>query len=485
MKQIALTFAFVVAVSVGVAARAQDAPAPDSGDKAVAAESTADAQVAAPEKAAPVYGKDPKPRIDEFFKKHFKLDFQLVNIFQYANDSDFDHSVPEPDTYGQSTGMFGTYLKPQLNVYISDFFRFYWEMELGLDLWSRNSTDATLGVDDGGSPAFGIRQRELYADIIYKKLCIRLGYQRLIDVSGLFINHWIGAGSIRYGEERQSNIRLFGGQMPDQTFEGWELTKNSLVNDVYVAGLDGQWVFNSWVKLVAGVYYLGDLSLNNYRKDVGVLSVGAAFEGKGWDAKVAVVGQFGRRANASADGSDSAIKAWGVVADGGIERKHFEFRLSGTVLSADDNSSLNDSTAFIWSGKRPGLSIMLSENELRDTGNNIDERMASREGLFHNTMAGIAGIDLALFYKPVDYIKIGFVTSQLLSINPDNIGGGRFVASENDLVFEVNLLHNLLRLQATGGIVVPGSAGAAQINRIDGMSLNNIYFCQLGVVLNF
>lgn len=466
------------AVEVTPVAVESTSPAVESASPAVEGTSPA---VSDADKA---FGRDPKPTIDKFFKKVFAINFEMVNLFQYANDTDFDRSSGEDDSYGQSSGMFGTFLKHKLNVTVSDFFRFYYEMEVGMDLWSRNSPEATLGEDDG-SVSFGMRQRQLFGEVDWKKLTFRLGYQHIEDVSGLFVNHWFGAGMFRYGAERGSHIRMFGGQMPDQTFEGWQFDKNSLQNDVYVAGVDGQWVFNPWVKLIAGVYYLGDLSDVDYNTHVGVLSAGVVFEQKAWDAKIAVVGQFGSRQNAAADGSDSMIKAWGLVVDGGLNMKHVEVRLSATVLSADDDFEGNDQLAFMWSGKRPGMSMLLSENDVRDVGTNIDERISSKNGAFFDTSAGLAGIDFALYYKPLDYIRIGVVTAALMVLNPDNALGGEFVGSENELVFECNILHDLLKISAVGGLIVPGKAGGALLNRIDRDATDNIYFGQLGIVMVF
>lgn len=491
MKRITCTIVVLaVAVLLGPVARGEIV---DSGldtlqhEESLVAETpqTAD-RVAWESDSDKAFGLDPKPKIDAFFSRHFELGFQLATIFQYANDSDFDRSVPTDEPYDRSTGLFGTFLKPQLTVKLNDVFRFYWEMELGLDLWSRNSADSTLGQGGEEAPAsFGIRQRELFGEVIWKKLGVKMGYQRIEDVSGLFLNHWFGAGSFRYGHERGSHIRVFGGQMPDQTYEGWDLTENSLKNDVYIAGVDGQWVFNRWARLMAGAYYLGDISTIGYYSHIGVLSAGFELKEKQWDVKVALTGQFGNRENASADGSDSMQMAWGVVASGGIDMKHVALRLSATVLSADDDSNGNDNLAFMWSGKRPGMSILLSENEARDLGNNIDERIGSQDGNFNLTMAGLAGIDLGIYYKPVDYIRLGFVTAALLTLNPNNALGGSFVGSENEIVFEARLLHDLLRVQAIGGLIVPGAAGGALLNSIDLYAQDNIYFGQLAVILDF
>jgi hypothetical protein len=209
------------------------------------------------------------------------------------------------------------------------------------------------------------------------------------------------------------------------------------------------------------------------------------FEKDIWDAKIAAVGQFGTRENAAADGSDATQAAWGVVASGGLDMKHIALRLSATVMSGDDSHDGNANMAFLWSGKRPGMSILLSENETRDLGNNIDERIGSKEGAFNSTVAGLAGIDFGIYYKPVDYIKLGFVTAALMVLNPDNALGGTLVGSENELVFEANLVHDLIRLQAIGGLVVPGEAGSALVNTMNLLADDHIYFGQLAVVLDF
>ncbi|HOH77939.1 MAG TPA: hypothetical protein PLB35_11865, partial [Myxococcota bacterium] len=63
--------------------------------------------------------------------------------------------------------------------------------------------------------------------------------------------------------------------------------------------------------------------------------------------------------------------------------------------------------------------------------------------------------------------------------------GGSFVGSENELVFDAELMHDLIRIQAIAGLIVPGAAGAALVNSIDLKARDNIYFGQLAVILNF
>ena len=375
-----------------------------------------------------LFGPSPAASFGEGLARVFELRAELLSMLVYRNDSDFDRGRPAYD-HGQDVGFLGTFFKPQLTVKVADFLRLYWETEIGLDIWSRNDPDVGLGSSGDRWAALGFKQRELWGEARWGDgWSLRVGYQRVVDVSGLFVNHWIGALSIGYGDDRTTGLRVFGGQIPDQTYEGWNFAENNFTNDVFVAGLDGRYVLAPWAKLVAGVYWLGDGSRVGHRRDVGVLEAGVAFAGEGfaeWDASLSLVGQLGAREAAGADGSHTGVAAWGLSANGGLRIPGFSFRASATVLSADDASDGNDSRAFLWSGKRPGLSLLLSENETRDIGGNLDERVASDDGALWETRAGLAGVDVSLFGYPIPELALGLTSAVLLVLAPDNALGGR------------------------------------------------------------
>jgi maltoporin len=73
-------------------------------------------------------------------------------------------------------GLVGTFFKPMLSIRATNHLRFYWESEIGLDLWSQNNPD--IGLDDKNSKmAIGIKQRELYNEVNYDQLHLKVGFQ--------------------------------------------------------------------------------------------------------------------------------------------------------------------------------------------------------------------------------------------------------------------------------------------------------------------
>jgi len=471
---------------------AQELLPPPPGMTSHPAEESAEALAPAPaEEAKPVeasdespqFGKEPEGKVAAWIERHFDIDFEFVNIFVYRNDADFDRTEP-PYDYGQDVGFFGTFLKPGLTVTAGEHLRLYWEAEVGLDIWSRNNPDVGLSSQGDDWLALGFKQREVYGEATFGALAVKLGYQRTQDVTGLFVNHWMGAASLRFGEERGRHVRLFLGQLPDQTYEGWQFEKNNLSNDVFVVGLDGQYVFAPWSALRVGLYFLEDGSLVGYRRELAALGATAAFEGEHWHASVSAMGQLGRKMDAGADGTDVLVMGWAISAEGSYAIKYFSLEASASVMGSDDRYEGNDSLSFLWSGKRPGVSILLSENEVRDLGDNLDESMSSHDGLFYDTRTGLAGVDLGLYFHPVEYIKLGLNSAILLTLKKDNSLGGNLVAVEEALKFEAVVLEGLLSFDVTGGFLVPGQAGAA-LNLLDHAQEDLVYFAQAAVIMRF
>jgi len=104
------------------------------------------------------------------------FDFESLNMFIIRNDTDFDRTPPYYDKYGQEMGLVGTFFKPMLSIRANNHLRFYWESEIGLDLWSQNNPD--IGLDDKNSKmAIRIKQRELYNEVNYDQLHLKVGFQ--------------------------------------------------------------------------------------------------------------------------------------------------------------------------------------------------------------------------------------------------------------------------------------------------------------------
>lgn len=422
------------------------------------------------------------PRRD--WRDHVGLGFDLLTLVVYRNDRDFDRSEPAYD-YGQDVGLVGTYLRAALDVSIIPELKLHWDAEVGLDIWSRNNPELGLGESGRDGVSLSLKQRELWGEAAYAGFAARIGYQHIRDVSGLFLNHYIGTASFRYTFAGGHEIRLLGGQLPDQTHEGWQIETNTFKNDVFVYGADSSVVFSEIGAVNMGVYGLHDASIVGQARDIGALAVAVALGNEGWDATVALIGELGRMRNSAADASDARILAYGASADGGYRINWFSFRLSGAVLSADDDKLGNDSLAFVWSGKRPGMSILLSENHIRDLGDNLDEKVSSYDGFFWNTQAGIGGADLGLYFHPLDSLTVGLVSAGLWVLNPERALGGKLVALEEEIVLRFVAFEERLDLHLIGGVLIPGKAGAAFVNAIDREATELVGFLQAGVTMRF
>jgi len=415
----------------------------------------------------------------------FDIHVEMLNLFVFRNDADFDRTEQAYDKNGQTVGLLGTFVKPQFGIRLGKVLRFYYEAELGLDLWSRNNPDIALGFQDEDGLALSIKQREMWGEANLWLFGIRAGFQRVQDSSGLFINHWIGALKVRFGEENDSHISLIAGQMPDQTYEGFDFQKNNFTNDTFLFALDGSYVINPMVSLHAGTYYVYDGSVVDRTRHLAALVATAKFKDDSWHAALSLVGQAGRMENSAADGTDSTMLAWGVSANGGMDIGMFSFDAAATVLSADDEHLGNDSLSFFYSGKRPGMSMLLSENEIRDLGDNLDERIAAYDGTFYQMRTGLAGVDLGLYLHPVKWLTVGLVNAGLFVLNSDNAAGASLVGYESEVLLSAHLFGDHLNFTLVGGLLLPGEAASAFVNQIERDATEMMYFTQLSMGLKF
>ncbi|MBM4372097.1 MAG: hypothetical protein FJ098_10615, partial [Deltaproteobacteria bacterium] len=149
----------------------------------------------------------------------FQAELEIVNLFVWKNDGDFDRSEPLYDRYGQEEGFLATFLHPFLHVRAGQIAHLFYETEIGMDLWSEKNPDHWLGLE--GSRALSMKQREIWAEVTWKGWHLKAGYQRMQDVTGLFVNHWIGAVRAGWGDPAGTHLTASVGQVPDQTAEGW------------------------------------------------------------------------------------------------------------------------------------------------------------------------------------------------------------------------------------------------------------------------
>ncbi|MBM4353659.1 MAG: hypothetical protein FJ109_07640 [Deltaproteobacteria bacterium] len=445
-----------------------------------------------------------------------QVDFtlELANLFVIRNDGDFDRSDPTYGKYGQPEGFLATFLHPYLGVRLAEQLRFFYETEIGMDLWSEKNPDVWLGLED--SRGLSIKQREIWGELTLNNWYVKAGFQRMLDSTGLFVNHWIGAVRAGYGLPGESRIVASFGQFPDQTHEGWTWgqTFGDFRTDVLLSALDGTWVFGEMLALDCGAYYVRDGSRVDMLRQVGAAAMALRARGGAWDASLGVVTQFGRgersaeggAAGAGAGGADAG-SAGGTTggqvdpppydaSDAGIFGWAAEARASGrfsivtlkgglAAMSADDAFEGNDALGFLWSGKRGSRSLLLSENETRDIGDNVDEKMGTFDGWFYEMRTGLMSADLGLYVDPLKWLTVGAVTEVMAAVNPDNALGNRFAGWESELLVDLHLLEGAFQVQLVGGMLVPGGAASAYVNAIDVDATDTMFFGQTAVLMYF
>jgi hypothetical protein len=454
------------------------------------------------------HGSSPAVLPDGVIKKSSlprQVDFalELANLFVIRNDGDFDRSDPTYGKYGQPEGFLATFLHPYLGVRLAEQLRFFYEAEIGMDLWSEKNPDVWLGMED--SRGLSIKQREIWGELTLDDWYVKAGFQRMLDSTGLFVNHWIGAVRAGYGLPGNSRIVASFGQFPDQTHEGWTWgqTFGDFRTDVLLGALDGTWKFNDMLALDGGAYYVRDGSRVDMLRQVGAVSLALRAKGEAWDASLGLVTQFGRNDDSAQGGTDSAASQDALAAaapydasDAGIFGWAAEARASGKVsivtlkgglaaLSADDASEGNDGLGFLWSGKRQSRSLLLSENETRDIGDNIDEKMGTFDGWFYEMRTGLMSADLGLYVDPLRWLTVGAVTELMAAMNPDNALGDRFAGWEGELLVDFHLLEGAFQVQVVGGVLVPGGAASAYVNAIDVDAADTMFFGQTAVLMYF
>lgn len=437
----------------------------------------ADAQAVPTEPAEPEPAAKPARAVGDWLK--FKGVFQTVLLYQ--NDSDFDGTPPYYDVHGQSVGLLGTFFKPRLEILPIDELSIVWEMELGLNLWSRHNPDQYAS---GEFDTFRLAQRELYlkGEFMEGALGFAVGYQHLTDATGLFINHWVGAGSFTSRREWAS-FSFTVAQLPDQTFEGVTLSSNNFRHDTFVYGFQVDVPISQWLVAIGlwGLHdnQIVDQSLNLFTPG---LHISADYDWARFGVETAL--QVGANQNGAVDGDERTL-AWALQAFAQFDVENLGIGLNQLVLSADDRHNRNSTNkGFYYSGKNRSRTLLLTENGIRDVGGNLDEAVSEPRGEFYVTRPGLSVTDLTLsyniggFFIPAVVVGLGFV------LEPENALGGKMIGVETDLDLEF-VYRDLLSFHLIGGLLMPGKAGAALVNTYDREATRTQYMFLTSVSVSF
>jgi len=402
----------------------------------------------------------------EQISNSFDLDINLDNFFYYKNDSDFDNSRTLYQPQGNSEGMLATYLDTDLRLNISNDVFIFYELELGSNIWSKNNPDV---IDPISEDIFVLKHRQIYgsAEFFQDSMRIRSGYIRIIDPTGLFINHWIGAFQLGFDLLNSKNYLLFA-QLPDFNYEGLTATTNNFANDRWLFGVSSSFGFlggNDILTLCWYSYY--DDSVINHSNLIHSPIISYIFYRESLKLVFDAILQFGVMQNAAIEGKDIRELSYGFNLNLSKNFSDINLTYNGLLLSSDDRYIENTfNGGFYYSGKNRSSTIILTEDEFRDQYNNIDEKMGVSDGPFYVMRAGLFITDLRVDYIGAGLLIPSLVIGSAFVVKSDNANDSSFAGLETDLLFKIDISRGW-DIVGAFGILFPGKAAASFLNMYD------------------
>ncbi|MBM4386734.1 MAG: hypothetical protein FJ088_03285 [Deltaproteobacteria bacterium] len=418
--------------------------------------------------------------------KSFSMKVDLSNHLLFRNDSDFDRSAPYYNPDGQSVGIAGTLLKPQLTWNVNENLKIYYEFELGLNIWSKNNPDL---IDPVSENTFLLKHREVWAEGWLPgrypfTFGFKAGYRRFISPTGLFINHWIGAASIMSGDRDNVEVSLSAGLIPDQTYEGIVYGENNFSHDTVLLSATAFAKLYKEFDLTIGFLYLIDNRIVDKQNTIFCLETHLDLRYDKFDFYLDAAVQYGNYDNAAADGSWMSHLAFGLQGGGNLTAGDLKLKANLLLLSPDDDQQYNKKNGgFYYSGKSRSSTLFLSEDENRDWYDNIDEKIAYTEGAFFVTRAGLFVADVKAEYdfgifEPALIVGAAFVLNKKNALNNSFAG----FETDADLKFVAG---DYLEFHLIGGLLIPGGAASAHMNGIDRYAKDAVYSIESHLVVRY
>jgi hypothetical protein len=394
-----------------------------------------------------------------------ELEAELLNFILWRNDSDFDRTRPAYDQSGQSVGVAATLLRPAVTWRPTAALWIRYEAELGLNVWSRNNPDQ---ADPTADDAFLLKHREAYAagELFDRRLGFVAGYHRAQDPTGLFVDHWLGGGQLAWTFSAGERLRLLIAELPDQTYEGISVLDNNFRRDVVAGCLDLDTRLAAGLDLWAGLAALYDDHLPGQRRWHLGPTLRVSLQSPAMHLALSLAAQLGQQRGQIEAGEEAVIAAWAGEAH--LSTGLGPLRIDGNVLalSGDDARPGNSfDGAFAYSGKSSSATLLLTEDETRDTYDNLDERLGRTSGGFFYLRSGLLLADVAVGWQLTPAIRPALVVGAAGVLAPGNALGERWVGLETDLLVDFELSEHLgARIAAIG--FWPGGAAGALVNRI-------------------
>ena len=424
------------------------------------------------------------PRPEKSVWSRLEVHADLQNLFHFRNDSDFDRSEPKYDEEGQTVGAFATLLTPAVTWHILDSLRIVYEVELGLNYWSKQNPDQQ---DALATDVFVLKHRQVFGEgeFFDDSMGFKVGYAHFRDPTGLFVSHWMGLAQTWVAWSKRGRLGFFLGQVPDQTYEGINIMDNNLSHDIWVFG------GNTEVGLADGLHFKGGISVLHdshlVHKTRWLISPSAHLEYRRGRlmASLDAMLQAGQFMGEGLNNEDQTVVAW--AAQGRVELDLTRFHLQWNVmfLSPDDAHSANNTNhAFLYSGKSGSATLMLTEDEVRDWYDNVDERMGAFRGGFFLNRAGLFVGDMRFTWKLHDVVRPSVILGAATVLKPENALDNTLVGVETDLLVEFKVADYLVAHVVFGGLF-PGSAGSALLNKIDQQATDPIVMAEISLLLRY
>lgn len=416
-----------------------------------------------------------------------KFDLFFQTYFLYQNDSDFDRTDPLYDEYGQSVGYIATVLEPGLTWQPISMVKMRYAARIGENLWSRYDPEQR---DPNAVDTAVFQHREIWGELNFSEnTALRTGFQHVIDPTRLFIDRYMGAGSLTYKIGKKHNTYMVAGQMPDMVYEtttadtaASELAMNNFENDSFVFGVGSKSMLsrsNNFWMVQPAIFMLYDNSEIDRPNTVVNPCVALDVYVQRLYFYLDLAGQFGTHKRAGLNNRDVDTLAGAMEFGFRHGFAHWGLGFDALVLTADDGDRYdNFNTGYMYSGKSRGMTMFLTENRLFDQYDNLDERAAAQQ-------AGVALFDVYLSFRPLDYVNLYAVYGAGQVQDTTNLDDDPTLGHEADLGFTWNVFRHYVLLDLAGGGVWPGGSGARLMNVIDPEAREPIYHGQASLKMNF
>jgi len=414
------------------------------------------------------------------------INLEFKNFFLWQNDSDFDRTDPLYDENGQSVGYFATALTPTMAWQPIDEVLLRYKVQIGENLWSRNDV---LERDPTAEDIPTLQHKEIWGAVTLPyDFYVGAGYSSFEDSTNLFLRRELGVFNLTYSPSDEWMLTASCGQLPDSVYEGTtvetpstELGQNNFENDALIYALQAQ---ANWLSTDFGILDFGVIGLND-RSEIGreknLWNIGANYM-RDWSSllltSIDLAVQFGKTANGGINNEDLQHVAFAWQLGVSVIPSPVRLDLNALFLSGDsDRNDLQDSS-FMYSGVSDSATVMLSENELQDQYDNLDERAAWQK-------SGLLLVDLRAGITLWDQLEIFAVGGYARASDEENLDEDLTVAAEADLGVVWTLYENHVDFTVLGGGLWPGKSGGILKNAVDLTAVDPIYYTQALMRLNF